>query len=193
MAGRPRDLALEKRLLGAAWSLLVEEGYEALTLTQVAARANAHRSDVYRRWSSKAQLVSDTLAEHLPAVSAFDTGALRSDLQAYVDDLAVSWSSSWIDGLVGWLADLNTDTEAEAAFRAFATSRGKNMRNAIERAVDRGELGEVSEFDLILLAELLEGPLMHRRLLGRRALKQDYLEAVAEAAYGWLLRTSPPK
>lgn len=188
MSGRPRDLALEQRLLGAAWSLLVEGGYEALTLSQVAVQAGAHRSDVYRRWSTKAQLVSDTLTAHLPAVSAFDTGALQSDLQAYVDDLAEAWSSPWIDGLVGWLADLRDDAAAQTAFGSMAQQRGQNMRNAIDRAVQRGEIQEVSAFELHLLAELLEGPLMHRRLLSRLPLTTDYLTAVAASAYSWLTR-----
>src|SRR3954468_22368206 len=100
MAGRPRDPELEQRLLGAAWSLLRSRGYDALTLTKVAAQAQAHRTDVYRRWSSKAQLVVDVLAEHLPPVSDPDTGTLRSDLRAIIDDFAESWSSSWIDGLM---------------------------------------------------------------------------------------------
>lgn len=192
MAGRPRDLELEQRLLAAAWSLLVDKGYEALSLSQVAAQAGAHRSDVYRRWSTKAQLVSDTLTEHLPAVSAFDTGALSSDLEAYVADLAEAWSSPWVDGLVGWLADLREDSDAATAFDAMAKGRGRNLGNAIERAVERGEIAAVSGEDLHLLAELLEGPLMHRRLLSRIPLTEDHLAAVAATAHGWLTRTASP-
>lgn len=192
MSGRPRDLALEQRLLAAAWALLVDRGYEALTLSQVAVQAGAHRSDVYRRWSTKAQLVSDTLAEHLPGVTAFDTGALGSDLQAYVADLAEAWSSPWIDGLVGWLADLRGDTEAVTAFDAMARGRGQNLGNAVDRAVERGEIGPVSDVDRHLLAELLEGPLMHRRLLSRRPLTEEHLRAVAAAAHRWLTGTAAP-
>ena len=54
MSGRPRDPGLEQRLLSAAWTLLTENGYDALNLTKVAAQAGAHRSDVYRRWPNKA-------------------------------------------------------------------------------------------------------------------------------------------
>ena len=82
MPGRPRDPELDTRLLAAAWSLLTTEGYDALSLTKVAARAQAHRTDVYRRWGSKAQLVADVLAEHLPPVSPVDTGALAGDIRS---------------------------------------------------------------------------------------------------------------
>jgi AcrR family transcriptional regulator len=184
VSGRPRDPELDTRLLAAAWSILTANGYDALSLTKVAARAQAHRSDVYRRWSTKAQLVADVLAAHLPTVSDVDTGTLRGDIRAYLDDLAASWSSSWIDGLVGLLADLRDDPDAEFAFRAVAERRGQPMRQALARAVGRGELGELP--DLSLTGHLLEGPLMHRRMIGRQPLTPDYLDTLTSTAHSVL-------
>jgi AcrR family transcriptional regulator len=188
MPGRPRDLDLDKRLLSAAWSLLTTEGYDALTLTDVAAQARAHRSDVYRRWSSKAQLVVDTLDEHLPPVRDVDTGELGSDLRAVIHDFATSWSSHWIDGLVGLTADLQRDPDAELAFRRMAERRGTPLRNAVSRAVQRHELDELP--DLSAVADLVEGPLMHRRMIGRQRLTSDYLDAVALWVYRLLTGTA---
>lgn len=190
MPGRPRDPDLEKRLLFAAWSLLARTGYDALTLTRVAAEARAHRTDVYRRWSTKAQLVTDVLAEHLPPVSAFDTGTLRGDIRAYLEDLAASWSSSWIDGLVGLIADLRHDPDAELAFRVLAERRGAPMSAAVARAVERGEIDELLAPDLA--GDLLEGPLMHRHLIGRQPLTPEYLDALAGVAYRLLTSERVP-
>jgi AcrR family transcriptional regulator len=181
MSGRPRDPELEKRLLAAAWQLLTESGYDALTLTKVAAEANAHRTDVYRRWSTKAQLVTDVLAEHLPPISSFDTGSLLGDIRAYVGDLAASWSAPWIDGLVGLLADLRHDADAELAFRVLAERRGRSMREALERAVERGEIDSVP--DRQIASDFLEGPLMHRRMIALLPITPDYLDRVASAAH----------
>lgn len=188
MPGRPRDPDLEMRLLDAAWSLLRSRGYDALTLTQVASHAHAHRTDVYRRWSSKAQLVVEVLAHHLPPISAVDTGALRSDLRAIVADFAESWSSSWIDGLMGLIADLHHDPDAELAFRKMAEGRGEPLRDAVTRAARRGEIGELG--DLSLVGDLIEGPLMHRRMVGRQPLTADYLDAVADVAHRLLAGTT---
>lgn len=185
MPGRPRDPELEQRLLSATWSLLTRDGYDALTLTKVAAQAQAHRTDLYRRWSSKPLLVADTLAAHLPPVPAFDTGSLLGDLEAYVGALAESWSAPWVDGLLGLVADLRNDPEAELAFRAMAEGRGRHARDAVQRAVDRGEL--TGALDLSLLGDLLEGPLMHRRVIGRQPLTADYLALVARTAHQVLL------
>lgn len=184
MTGRPRDPSLENRLLAAAWSLLTNLGYDALTLTRIAAEAQAHRTDVYRRWSSKAQLVVDVLTEHLPPVPDVDTGSLGSDLRVIVDAFAASWSSPWIDGLVGLTADLQRDPEAELAFRTMAERRGEPMRNAVARAVERGEIGDVENVSFV--ADLIEGPLMHRRMVGRQPLTPAYLTVVAVSAHRWL-------
>jgi len=186
MAGRPRDRELEDRLLAAAWTLLVEQGYQALSLSRVAARAGAHRTDVYRRWPGKPQLVSDTLAAHLPPLSDPDTGSLHSDLRAFLGDLAAAWSSPWVDGLVGWVVDLHREAGAEQAFRAMAIWRSEPLRHAIDRAVRRGEIGQ--PVDLVAVGNLLEGPLMHRRLFGRQDLRAEFLDAIAASAF-YLLTT----
>jgi AcrR family transcriptional regulator len=185
VTGRPRDADLELRLLEAGWQLLVDEGYAALTPTRVAAGAGAHRTDVYRRWSTKALLVVQVLEQHLPPVPAFDTGSLRSDVAAYVDALAQSWSQPWIDGLVGLMADLRDDVEAELRFRQLGERRGEPMRAAVARAVERGDLAAPP--DLALLGDVLEGPLMHRRLVGRQPLPAEHMAAVSELAYRFLL------
>lgn len=181
MSGRPRDPDLESRLLAAAWGILVEESYAALTLAQVAVRAGAHRSDVYRRWPNKVRLVADALNAHLPPVSEVDTGSLLSDLRVYVDDLARSWSAPWMDSVVGWLSDLADDAEAEAAFRAMGLRRGNSLRSSLDRAVERGEIPPAPDGDLI--SALLEGPLMHTRMVRRHPPTAEFLDAVASAAY----------
>ena len=187
MTGRPRDPELEQRLLAAAWTLVTTDGYEALTLTKVAAEAKAHRTDVYRRWSSKALLVAEAMAVHLPPVPAIDTGSLLGDLRAYVEALAVAWSAPWVDGLLGLVSDLRDDPDAELAFRSMAEGRGQHVRDAIARAMDRGELQDTP--DRTSLGDLLEGPLMHRRVIGRQPLTADFLDHVARVGYDTVVRT----
>jgi AcrR family transcriptional regulator len=180
VTGRPRDPELEGRLLAAAWELLKSDGYDALSMTKVAARADAHRTDVYRRWSTKAQLVTDVLAEHLPPIVEVDTGSLAGDVRAYIGDLAKSWSSDWVDGLMGLTGDLRNDPDAELAWRNLSSKRGGVMRRSLQRAIDRGELPELP--DLTVAGDLFEGPLMHRRMIGRQPLTPEYLDAIAAVA-----------
>ncbi|BDZ37691.1 TetR/AcrR family transcriptional regulator [Microbacterium suwonense] len=178
--GRTRDVELEQRLLSATWDELLAAGYNALSFARVAARAGAHRTDIYRRWASKAQLVTAALAAHLPPVAQFDTGSLRGDIRAYLHALWQTWSSDWVDAMIGVLADL--DEEAERTILAMSLERGKPLRDGIMRAVRRGELVDMP--DLAMIGDLLEGPLMHRRLIARQVMTLDDLDALADLACG---------
>ena len=191
MGGRPRDPALEARLLSAAWSALTEQGYESLTMSQVAAGAGAHRSDIYRRWPTKAQLVTAALAHHLPPVAAVDTGSLLADLRAILEDLATSWSAPWIDGLVALLADLRRDPQAASAFRELTAHRARPLVDALARAVGRGEVTTTP--DPVLTSHLVEGPLMHRRLFLRTPAGPEDLDALARTVHRHLTERTYPR
>ncbi|MDT0158713.1 TetR/AcrR family transcriptional regulator [Microbacterium sp. ARD32] len=178
--GRARDAELEQRLLAAAWEVVTASGYDTLSFARVAERAGAHRTDIYRRWDSKAQLVTAAMAAHLPGVPEFDTGSLRGDIRAYLGALWQSWSADWVDVAIGVLADL--DAEAERTFRTMTLRRAQPLRDAIVRAVRRGELVDMPE--PAMLGDLLEGPLMHRRLVGRQVMTLDELDALADIVHG---------
>jgi len=56
-AGRPRDPQVDVAIRTATLELLVEEGYQATTIQAIARRAGVSAPSIYRRWSSKAELV----------------------------------------------------------------------------------------------------------------------------------------
>src|SRR2546423_13164192 len=57
VAGRPRDPRVDESVRRAALELLVEQGYQATSIQAVARRAGVSAPAIYRRWSSKAELV----------------------------------------------------------------------------------------------------------------------------------------
>src|ERR1700754_69521 len=59
--GSRRDPAIDTAVLAATRTLLVERGYWATTIDLIAATAGVSRPAVYRRWSSKAQLVHEAV------------------------------------------------------------------------------------------------------------------------------------
>lgn len=80
--GRPRGAGMDEQLLRATQELLVEVGYDRLSMDAVAARCSAGRATIYRRWPNKAALVTDAVtALHRPQPLP-DTGTLRGDLLA---------------------------------------------------------------------------------------------------------------
>lgn len=63
--GRPRDAALDTAILRAALDLFITHGVGAMSIEQVARRAGVGKPTVYRRWSTKEQLVADAIERHV--------------------------------------------------------------------------------------------------------------------------------
>ena len=65
---RPRiEGEREGEIFAAVVALLVEAGYDKLTFDAVATAVRAGKATLYRRWPTKADLVLDAVAGHLPA------------------------------------------------------------------------------------------------------------------------------
>ena len=59
--GRPRDAALDEAIILATRTRLVRDGYSRMTIGDIAADAKVSRPTLYRRWSTKFELVVDAL------------------------------------------------------------------------------------------------------------------------------------
>ncbi len=88
--GRPRDTAVDQRVLDAAWDLLHAAGYSGLSIDEVAARAGTAKTTLYRRWPTKDHLAVAVAARILGAVPIASTGDLRRDLTNFAAALAES-------------------------------------------------------------------------------------------------------
>jgi AcrR family transcriptional regulator len=75
-------------IFDATIALLDEIGYDRLTVDGIAARAGVGKATIYRWWSGKADVVVAAMGDrrvHRPVEA--DTGSLRGDLRAAVNDL----------------------------------------------------------------------------------------------------------
>jgi AcrR family transcriptional regulator len=52
--GRPRDASIDERVFTVTRELLVDKGWEQLSMRRIASRCGVSRSTLDRRWSSKA-------------------------------------------------------------------------------------------------------------------------------------------
>lgn len=82
---------LERALLDAAWEELRENGFHAMTMAGVAARAGAAKSVVYRRWPDKAAVVHAVVRDRVPRLGRVEiTGELRRDALAVLEQLSAT-------------------------------------------------------------------------------------------------------
>jgi AcrR family transcriptional regulator len=82
------DPSLEGAILDAALAAVAELGYDRMTMDDLAARAGVGKAAIYRRWSSKGEVVAEAIAHWRRALGPSttpDTGSLRGDLDALVE------------------------------------------------------------------------------------------------------------
>jgi AcrR family transcriptional regulator len=60
--GRPRDASVDAAIVQAVLEVLNEVGLAAMSMDAVAARAGVGKATIYRRWSSKEEMVIDAIA-----------------------------------------------------------------------------------------------------------------------------------
>jgi AcrR family transcriptional regulator len=70
-AGRPRDTSIDERVFAVTRELLVEVGWDELSMRLIAARSGVSRSTLDRRWPSKAELVLHAILGASPDLAPF--------------------------------------------------------------------------------------------------------------------------
>lgn len=65
-----RKQKIRQAMMAAAYALIIEKGYDAVTVTDIAARADYGRSTFYLHFADKEALVWDMLREYMQATDA---------------------------------------------------------------------------------------------------------------------------
>ena len=153
----------EDEILEATLELLLDVGYDRLTMDAVARRARASKATLYRRWADKPSLVVDAMvrAKHAPHVDSHDTGSLRGDLVTTFCG-AHGIGRNEATGMLGSvITALSSDPEFARRFReAFIAPKVKVSHDIYQRAIDRGEIP--ADVDIEVIAPALAGILLHR-------------------------------
>ena len=179
--GRPRDPAIDDAILRSALSVLTAEGYQAMTIEGVAAEAGVGRPTVYRRFASKADLVSAALARVSAGEDPDLPSSSRPALLALMRITARSLATTEAMVLVGsLLAEAGRDPSLVVACRERVFGpRIAQVRRLLSKGIAAGEL--VSGADDEATVDLLFGALLARSMLGE-PLDEAWLERVVATA-----------
>lgn len=165
------DRSRDPAILNAALDALHEHGYNDTNMDDIAARAGVGKAAIYRRWSSKAALITDVLVYWRPELltdRAPDTGSLAGDFDALVERATRNDDELISNDLVLRVAlEAAHDTHLASALDDLMLLRGRRMvTNILQRAAARGEIA--SERDWSLVADVLTGMGLMRVISGQR-------------------------
>ncbi len=163
--GRPRSAEADAAIVRATLELLVEEGFQGLSVDAVRQRAGVGKATIYRRFPDKAALVRAAMAHLHAQVELPDTGSLREDLRLVWEAAYGAADSNALRVLMPrLLVDALHDEELFGVFRsALVEPRRAALRLLLERGVARDELR--ADLDLDLVVDMVAGPLIYRVLI----------------------------
>ncbi len=177
-AGRPRSPEAHEAILRATAELLGEGGYNNLTIEGVAQRAGVTRQTIYRRWSSKLDLVTALMRDVSGSAPLPDTGSLRGDLEALYRLYARNLHTPGGPIVPSLVAEAMHDTELSTIMVAYVDRRRAVALGVFERAIVRGEMRR--DADPEMLIDLVSAFFWYRKLIRRAPIKRDGIAEFVE-------------
>jgi len=177
-----RAQAREQAILDAALELLMEVGYDRLSMDALAERAHAGKATIYRHWSGKAQVVVEAVrrlkngGEPVPFPS---TGSLRGDLLAALDQICCAATEVDAAIIAGVMTAMRSDPElAELVRSQILDNKKGEFDGIIDRAVRRGELPQGGSAALV--EEVISALLINRMVIEGQSIDERFSTHVVD-------------
>ena len=163
--GRPRDPKLDAALIDATLELLADDGYAALTMEAVAARAGVGKATLYRRWPNKEALVVEAVATLSEPPEAPQGPGVRAELVTLVEAIRrKSGSSLAIKIFPRLIGESAANPEFMRRYREQVLDpRRERFRACLARGVGQGLIR--LDLDLDYAVDLFVGPMVYRNLI----------------------------
>ena len=168
----------------ATRELVGEQGFAKVTVEGIAARAGVGKQTIYRWWPSKCAVVLDVLiADNVhghDSLALPDTGDLAADVRPLLIGTVAYFTDPTNDKLLRAItAEIQYDTQLAA------TVLDELLRPQFDALVARIASAGLttpsgSPADPQIVAEQLVGPILHRWLLRRAPLDEDYINNLVD-------------
>lgn len=179
--GRPRSADADEAILAATLELAGEVGINGMSMDELAERAGVSKTTIYRRWTSKEQLVLEALRSAMGPLDDVDTGTLSGDVRAYLIELGERMKRGRMSDVLPHLIEVACHDEAlQSRLDDYVQYRRAPLLAILGRGVERGELRAGTDVDV--LADVLIGPFIYRRLLTHAPLDETFVDRLLGVA-----------
>ncbi|MDU0205564.1 TetR/AcrR family transcriptional regulator [Paenibacillus sp. MAH-36] len=187
--GRPRDVKLQHVILTVAYELLLEGGFEEVTIDKIAEKAGVSKATIYKWWPNKAAVVAEgffeAAASRLPVP---DTGSVLKDVMQHAVNLSLFMESKEGRVISELIGQGQMDSALIQVFREYYVKpRRTESAMILRRGIDRDELGK--ELDVESSIDLIYGPLFYRLLVSGEPLTEDKVKRMIYTVFHGLIST----
>lgn len=178
--GRPLDLSRNKIILQTTLELLAENGYDALTIDAVAIKAKVGKGTIYRRWSSKMELVIEASTMMSPFETSLEKLNKNQDVRGQLIDLLS-------------LLFMQENEKYQKAMNAICNAVNKEleegMRDAFYRRYRNGiesilkpyiEKHHITDDDLEIITDIGPALVMYRNNYRNQSVTIHYVERIVD-------------
>ncbi|NLA34876.1 MAG: TetR/AcrR family transcriptional regulator [Actinobacteria bacterium] len=176
----PRVARTRHAVLTTAREVLLDEGWERVTLGRVAERSGYARTTLYRHWPQRLDLLRDLISEEARLAHTTPTGNLRDDLVAELEAFRVAVSSTGLGRVMIAIGQqARDDAELADLNRSMRSEGARVLDEIVVDAVAAGALPRGVRADAAV-AQLV-GPVLFRYLFeDDHALDVEYVESVVD-------------
>lgn len=159
--GRPRSLQSHQAILQATLDLLAEVGYQSMSIEAIAARAGVGKPTIYRRYSSKEELVADAIESLREEVPLLDTGSLWGDIDVLIENAAKIILSPLGRQTIALIISTASSSPqfAQVYWTKYLMPRRQAFAVVLERAKARNEIQADTDPDLVF--DFMSGVMLH--------------------------------
>lgn len=174
---RPRSEEARQAALSTVVDLMLEQGVEAVTFDEVAARSGVAKTTLYRHFGSKQALVVEAAGSCFVPVTTPDTGDLLQDLTDLFAQNRNSASHRQLTELYPLLiAAGDRDPELHTLLQRQHEERRRPTRTVLQLAQLRGEISR--DLDLEVAVSMVLGPFTIRKMVERLEVTEEFSERV---------------
>ena len=177
---RRRSEQSHQAILQASLDILEREGYHALTIEAIAAKAGVGKQTIYRWWPSKAAVVLEAFtAQAATDIPLPNFHSLRADVQALLETAFQLLNTQTGQIVRGLIAEAQFDPIFGKELRdTFITARREALITLFKRGMQRGELPQKSDLDF--LADVIYGPMWYRLLNQHAPLDASFAQQLVD-------------
>ncbi|GIM28412.1 TetR family transcriptional regulator [Clostridium polyendosporum] len=174
--GRPRCEKTKTAILSAAYDLLLENGFGAVTIEKIAERAGVSKATIYKWWPNKAAVVVDGFLNatntKLPIP---DTGSTIKDMLIQVNNFVKFLMSREGNVITEIIAEGQSDPKLAETYRTIYFKPRRNIsKQILERGISRGELRK--DLNIEVSIDLIWGPVFYRLLITGEVIDSTFVE-----------------
>jgi AcrR family transcriptional regulator len=162
--GRPRSARAEQAIVEAVLGMLADGvALEALSVEAIAARAGVGKATIYRRWTSKEDLIVDALAALKMPLPPLRGESVRDDLVALLRVVGRESDARRSGVMMCVLPHVHRNPELYGWYQKVVEPRRERMREVLRRGITTGEVR--ADLDVETSIGMLAAPLILQRMV----------------------------